>query len=124
MPTTRRRSPSSLWAYAYMIVPPLPRSRLTTVRAILDAHHAAAEGGARVWTGRLVLETRITCILIVSDSSEQNHGTNARLEAELRQLNAQFLITQPLAIPGDPEGIPVPEATNGDRVHAAPPLGT
>jgi hypothetical protein len=94
----------SLWAYAYQIVPPQRSSRLATIRTLLQDETAAARGGARTWSGRLVLERRATHILIVSDAPGRNHAINRRLEAELERLDAAFSVTEPLAVAGHAEG--------------------
>ncbi len=95
---------TSLWAYAYQIVPPLPSRRLGTIRTLLKDETAATRGGARTWSGRLVLERRATHILIVSDGRGQDHPINRRLEAELERLGAAFSVTEPLAVAGHAAG--------------------
>ncbi len=95
----------SLWAYAYEIVPPQPSSRLGTIRTLLKDETAAARGGARTWSGRLVRGRRATHILIVSDAPGRNHSINRRLEAELERLDAAFSVTEPLAVAGHAEGV-------------------
>ena len=93
----------SLWVYAYQIVPPQPSRRLGAIRTLLkDA--TAARGGARIWSGRLVLERRATHILIVTDTPGRNHSVNRRLEAELERLAAPFSVTAPLAVAGHTAG--------------------
>jgi hypothetical protein len=94
----------SLWAYAYEIVPPQRSSRLATIRTLLQDETAAARGGARTWSGRLVLERRATHILIVSDAPGRNYAINRRLEAELERLDAAFSVTEPLVVAGHAEG--------------------
>ena len=115
MSATLRPSARSLWAYAYMIVPPQPEAQLGRVRTIVDHEHSAALGGARVWAGRLVLESLLTYILIVSDSPEKDLGINHQLEAELANLNAEFVVTEPMAIRDYPEG--AAPHTNGASKH-------
>ena len=102
MPHGRRHSSSSLWAYAYLIAAPRSRSGLSTIRSIVDHESEAARGEARVWTGRLVRERRITHLLIVSDGPQQNLAVNQRLEAELNGLKAEFVLTESMAIGGEP----------------------
>jgi hypothetical protein len=87
-----------LWAYAYQIVPPQPSNRLGTIRALLRDETAAARGGARTWSGRIVLERRATHILIVSDGPGRNDSINRQLEAELERLGAAFSVTDPLEV--------------------------
>jgi hypothetical protein len=104
-------TPKTVWAYAYQIQPPQDVKRLHGIKRLLDHAHAEAQRGARTWTGRVVVEEQVTHILIVSDSPEQNHDTNRRLEAKLRELNAGFSITAPIAVadgvPGTPDSAPV-----------------
>jgi len=102
----------SLWAYAYQIVPAQPSSRLGTIRTLLKDETAAARGGARAWSGRLVLERRATHILIVSDAPGRDDSINRQLEAELERLDAAFFVTEPLAVASDAEGVK-PLATYG-----------
>jgi hypothetical protein len=91
----------TIWAYAYQIMPPQGAKRLHGIKSLLDHAHAEAQRGARTWTGRVVVEEQITHILIVSDSPEQNHEANIRLEAKLKELNAGFSITVPIAVTDD-----------------------
>ena len=95
----------SLWAYAYRIVPPQPSRRLGSIRTLLKDETAAARGGARTWSGRLVLERQATHILIVSDVPGRNHSIDRRLEAEIERLDAAFSVTEPLAVAGYAEGV-------------------
>jgi hypothetical protein len=94
----RHRSPTSLWVYAYQIVPPQPKSRLDTIQRLLDHEHEAARTEARAWTGRLVLERLVTRILIVSDSPDQGRGVNRGLSSELHRLQVTFSCTESLEI--------------------------
>lgn len=100
----RSRSPQTVWAYAYQIVPPQTKSRLRAVRALLEQEHSAAEHGSRTWAGRLILGAKMTRILIVSDSLERSREVNSRLEAELEQLNVDFSVTEPMLLPGSASG--------------------
>lgn len=92
-------SPRTVWAYTYQIVPPQTRSRLRAVRALLDQEHAAVHDGSGTWGGRLILGTKMTRIMIVSDSLERRREVNQRLEAELKQLKVEFTATEPVALP-------------------------
>lgn len=93
--------PKTVWAYAYQIQPPQGAKRLHEIKSLLDHAHAEAQRGARTWTGRVVVEEQVTHILIVSDSPEQNHDGNIHLEAKLKELNAGFSITVPMAVADD-----------------------
>jgi hypothetical protein len=77
------------------MVPPQPSSRLGTIRTLLHDETAVAHGGARTWSGRLVLGRHTTHILIVSDAPGRNSPINRRLEAELERLDAEFSVTEP-----------------------------
>ena len=95
-----------LWAYAYQITPAQPSGRLGAIRTMLKEETAAAHGGDRTWSGRLVLERGATHILIVSDdASGRDHSINRRLEAELARLDAAFSVTEPLAVEGRAAGV-------------------
>jgi hypothetical protein len=92
-----------LWAYAYEIAPPQLSRRLDRIRALLEGENLAALSGPGAWAGRLILEKRVTHILIVSDSPTRNREINGRLEAELERLHAEFFVTEPLAVSSAPE---------------------
>ena len=96
---------NSLWAYAYQIIPPQPARRLGRIRTLLKDETAAAHGSARTWSGRLVLERNATHILIVSDAHARNEPINRQLEAELERLEADFSVTEPLAVAGQAAGV-------------------
>jgi hypothetical protein len=106
-----------LWVYAYQIVPPQPSNRLGTIRTLLEDATVAARGEERSWSGRLVLERRITHILIVSDDPGQNDEINHRLEAELARLHAPFSMTEPLAVAGNADGRQGAATSNGNGRH-------
>ena len=92
-------SPKSVWAYAYRLLPPQLAERLRTVQSLLDHEHLEARRSDRTWTGRVVVEERVTHILVVSDSPAQNQEANTRLESVLRELQAGFSISVPFAVP-------------------------
>lgn len=87
-----------LWAYAYRVVPPPPRDGLGHIRELLDSENAHAFEHARAWAAQLILEQRSTQILVVSDSPARNRDVNHRLESALRRLDAQYRVTDPIAI--------------------------
>jgi hypothetical protein len=99
----KKRTPSAkpIWAYAYQIDPPQPEDRLRGIEALLEQEHSEAELRAETWRGRFVQEQQITHILVVSDNPDQTRAVNRKLEAELKELNARFSITVPMAITGD-----------------------
>lgn len=102
----RRRSDKTVWAYAYQILPPQSADRLRAIKILLDREHVDAQREARTWAGRIVLEDKVTLILIVSDSPEQNREINEALAAEVQRLQAALLITTPLAVADDTPLIP------------------
>jgi len=95
----RDSPPQPVWVYAYKLSPPQAVSRLQAIQPILTAALATAKNEARTWAGTVVLEERVTHILVVSDSPEQNHEGNRKLESELQQLGAGFSVTAPMALP-------------------------
>ena len=100
MVSDRRDSPAQpVWVYAYKLSPPQAVSRLQTIQPILTDALSAAKSDARTWAGTVVLEERVTHILVVSDSPEQNHEGNRKLESELQQMGAEFSITAPMPLP-------------------------
>ena len=106
---TRRTVARTLWAYAYAIVPPQADEQLGGIRTFLECEHAKAQRVARTWTGRLVFERQVTHILVVTDSPDQDCEANRHLEGLLRQANAAFSLSAPLAI-ADDEVPPPPHA--------------
>ena len=100
-PPPKSASPKTIWAYAYQIVPPQAEEKLHAIKDLLHLENSAAQDGSRTWTGRVVSERQITHILVVSDSPEQNHEVNRKLEAALTELQAGFSITAPMAVDDD-----------------------
>jgi hypothetical protein len=116
------RSPRDLWAYAYLIIAPQSENQLDVIRMMVDKENSDAEGGPRIWAGRMVLEKRLTHILIVCDSPEQNRKINLLLEAELRRMQAEFFLTEAMTIPGYPDATDEPHAHGGNgRAPILPP---
>ena len=105
---TPRGPRKAVWAYAYQIVPPQPEERLQAIRALLAREAVDARTHARTWEGRLVADEHATRILVVCDSPEQNLAVNERVEAELRDLEADFSITTPMAVEGEAPPRPAP----------------
>src|SRR5687767_3509385 len=95
----RHASAKKIWTYAYQIEPPQPEELLGGIKTLLDDEHADAQRGKRTWAGRVVLEEKVTHIMVVSDNAQQNHEVNRRLEAALKELKVGYSLTIPLAVP-------------------------
>lgn len=95
-------STGTLWAYGYELAPPVPRTRLEGMRAILAAGKAEARTMSRVWEGRFINGDDITHILVVSGSPARNDDINRRLEAELARLDAGYSVSIPVEVAQDP----------------------
>lgn len=91
----------TLWAYTYRLDPPQSVLSLKAVRALLEREHTAAHDREGTWEGRLVVDDRISHILVLSDSPELDGDVNRRLETELRALDGGFALTVPMAISGE-----------------------
>lgn len=98
MALQERPPPDPMWAYVYRILRPQSAPRLKKIEMLLDRAHAVALREERRWTGRVVVESRITHLLIVADSPSQKRGINRRLEAELTEMDAEFSITPSRAL--------------------------
>ena len=81
-------------------------SRLRSLERLLDDEQSSAKREARTWSSRFVVDERVTHILVVSDSPEQDLEVNRRVEAALSLLEAGFSVTVPLAV-GDGAQPPV-----------------
>jgi hypothetical protein len=102
-----RNLPATLWVYAYEFARPPAENQLKAIRALLQREHTVAQRTTRKWTGKLVCEQRLTHILVVSDSPDQDREVNRRLESRLKLLQAVFSLTVPMALPDD--GAPSPD---------------
>jgi hypothetical protein len=91
----QRRRAKARWVYAYELNPPQPEPRFRKIKALLHRAQLAAQRGGRLWTGRIVLETNITHILVVTDNPAQVPDVDRAIEAELKQLNMDFALTGP-----------------------------
>lgn len=107
----------ALWAYAYDITMPETEEPLQSIQDLLDQEHTEARDGGRTWGGRVVVEPRITRILVVSDSPAQDGDANRRLEAALKLLKATFAITAPLAVAEEAAS----RTMNGGPPNGGPP---
>lgn len=95
----------TLWVYGYEIVPPQHVQRMMAIRTLLDRENDEARRTARPWSARLVTELQATHVLIVSSSPELDLEANRKLEAELRALGGEFVVTVPMPV------IALPDAT-------------
>ena len=102
----RNSFPKTVWAYAYQIVPPQPEDRLNSITSILEHANVEAQRASRAWTARVVAESHITHILVMSDSAEQNREFDRRIESALLELNAGFSLSDPVAVRDDGPLVP------------------
>src|SRR5512146_42650 len=90
----RRRVPGR-WVYAYELNPPQPEPRFRKIRVLLRRAQAAARRGGRLWTGRIVVEYKITHILVMTDDPCKVRHVVRAIEDVLQHLNRQFALTGP-----------------------------
>ena len=95
IPKRQRRRVQARWVYAYELNPPQPEPRFRKIRALLRRAQLAAQRGGRLWTGRIVVETNITHILVVTDNPGQVRDVDQAIEVELKHLNMDFALTGP-----------------------------
>lgn len=88
----------AIWAYTYKIDPPQSAARLKSIKDLLDREGATARDRAGTWEGRLVVDERISHILVLSDTPELDGESNQRLEHELKPLATRFSLTVPMAV--------------------------
>ncbi len=98
--------PRRAWTYAYRIVPPQPAHRLSAIKDLLHGEGTHARLEARTWEGRLVSEQQVTHIMVVSDTPDQDLDINRRVETELRNLEAGFSLTVPMAVEDETDPLP------------------
>ena len=97
----RRPSAQPRWVYAYQLEPPQPDARFQKIKALLSKAHVAARRAARMWAGRIVVEMRVSHILIVSDSPSRQRGVNRALEKELKRMGLRFMVNEPVPLPAE-----------------------
>ena len=97
-PQQHRLAPKH-WVYAYQLEPPQFDTRFTKVKALLRRAHLSARRAARMWAGRVVLQTRVSHILIVTDSPSRQRAVNRALEAQLKRQGLKFLVSEPVPLP-------------------------
>lgn len=93
-------APAGLWAYAYRMEPPQTEARMARIRALVDAENGEAKRGHLKWTARLVVESQVTHVLVVSDSPDLLQAGNRKLEAELKASGVQVSVTVPMLVAG------------------------
>lgn len=93
----------TLWVYGYEMIPPHDEQQMTVIRDLLDLENNEAKRSARTWTARLVTRQQATHVLIVSTSPELDLEINRKVEAELRALGGEYLVTVPMPIRPDPD---------------------
>jgi hypothetical protein len=87
--------------YAYQFEPAQPDTRFHKIKALLGKAQVAARRAARMWASRIVVETRVSHILIVSDSPSRQRAVNRVLEKELKRLGLRFWVNEPVPVPAN-----------------------
>lgn len=87
----------TLWLYGYELVQPDP-AQAKAIRDLLDRANDGAQRGDRTWSARLVTEHHATHVLVVSTSPGQDFEINRKLEAELKAMGIEFLLTLPMPV--------------------------
>ena len=97
LPKHRPRASES-WAYAYQLNPPQPEPRFAKLKMLLRRARQAARRDGHLWTGRIVMEDRITHILVVTDAPDEVRAVDRAIDAELKRLKMGFAITGPARV--------------------------
>lgn len=100
------RSPRTLWAYGYEIIPAQGDDPMKEIGAILSEEHENAKRTGHVWAGRMVREQRVTHIMVVSNSPDQAGRVNRRIESRLEKLKAGYSLSAPMAVMDDDSAQP------------------
>ena len=110
LPKQRLRAPES-WAYAYQLNPPQPEPRFAKLKMLLRRARQAARRDGHLWTGRIVMEDRITHILVVTDAPNEVRAVDRAIGTELKRLKIGFAITglARVLLPGVTPGGRVPK---------------
>jgi hypothetical protein len=93
-----RRALNTRWVYAYQLDPPQPEPKFKKITSLVRQAQTAATRGGHLWTGRIVVETLVTHLLIVTDDPQQAPGVNRAIEAQLKQHAMGFALTGPAAL--------------------------
>lgn len=99
-------SPSAdktLWVYGYEMKPSQDEQRMAAIRKLLDGENNEAKRSGRRWTARLVTQQQATHVMIVTTDPELDLEVNRKLEAELRALGGEILVTVPMPVTPDGE---------------------
>ena len=107
-----RRALNTRWVYAYQLDPPQPEPKFKKINALVRQAQTAAKRGGHLWSGRIVVETLVTHLLIVTDDPQQAPGVNRAIETELKQHAMGFALTGPAALP-------LSSATRATRARAS-----
>ena len=106
--------------YAYQLDPPQPEPRFTKIKALLRRAKLAAGRNGELWTGRIVVETNITHILVVTDDPHQVHEVDRAIQAELKRLNMKFALTGPAVCVPEAQEACSPKIRPADPAHPRP----
>jgi len=104
---------SESWAYAYQLNPPQPEPRLAKVKTLLRRARRAAQQDGHLWTGQIVVEDRITHILVVTDAPNEVRAVDRAIGTELKRLKMGFAITglARVSLPGVTSGRRAPKTS-------------
>jgi hypothetical protein len=95
----RRESAPTHWVYAYQLERPQPDAQFTKIKVLLRRAHFSAGRADRMWAGRVVLQTQVSHILIVSDTPSRQRAANRALEAQLKRQGVRFSVSDPVSLP-------------------------
>jgi hypothetical protein len=97
--TNGKRTQLPRWVYAYQLDPPQPEPRFKKINTLVRQAQSTAQRDGRLWTGRIVVETLITHLLIVTDHPGHVPAVNTAIEKELKHLNMGFALNGPARLP-------------------------
>src|SRR5437867_3553660 len=98
----RPGSAATHWVYAYQLETPQPDAQFNKIKVLLRRAHFTAGRADRMWAGRVVLQTQVSHILIVSDSPSRQRAANRALEAQLKRQGVRFSVSAPDSLPIPP----------------------
>jgi hypothetical protein len=117
-----RRALNTRWVYAYQLDPPQPEPKFKKINALVHKAEAAATRGGHLWTGRIVVETLVTHLLVVTDDPQQAPDVNRAIEAELKHHAMGFALTGPAALPLSSATAAVARSPSSQSARSAVPL--